>query len=301
MRRTDGQTRDYRPLEGTLSLYRTLGATEPTQDGILTFVNQYGKLGEGVDVLTVLDDGQLSRVEPLGKWQRTIAWLGEQVRIWEMLQRGNRDGLARVFKWYGEEVVRYRPPDSLRQRLGLHPADEEHMEHMIRILPGSGELESFIAGPGITSELLSRLSPGDVVGPAWYWLLGSVNSMLRSTTQPALLWDEKRAGPVLCYYPRSLLGAAYLQFATAILSGRVSRVCQVCGRSFEVTKIASRNDRLTCSNTCRTRAYRDRQKKAQVMHAAGKTAQEIADILGSELEAVMGWVCEGGDQKPRHR
>jgi hypothetical protein len=61
--------------------------------------------------------------------------------------------------------------------------------------------------------------------------------------------------------------------------------------------IASRNDRLTCSNTCRTRAYRDRQKRAQELHAAGKPPQEIAEILGSILETVTGWLHKEGDSK----
>jgi hypothetical protein len=129
-----------------------------------------------------------------------------------------------------------------------------------------------------------------VLLPARWQVLSWVNGALGKTAQPALSWDDRAGRSVLYTWPRSLLGAAYLQFAHAILSGRLSQTCVVCGRAFEVTKISSRNDRLTCSNTCRTRAYRDRQRKAQELFAGGRTPREIARLLGTTTDKVKAWV-----------
>jgi hypothetical protein len=294
--RPGAPTREYYPLAGNQSLYRVLAAVDPTEEGILAFVQRYGRLGEGVEAWADLPDGRSALVEPLREWRTVITWLGEQVRVWDMIEAGDLDGLAPIIQWDGKKAVRYQMPVAVRR--SLLPEWDQLPEEFRRDADKRDEDFYTIAGGRQEGDRLLRLTPGDVLQPARYWLLDGVNGMLGNTTQPALLWDDTGGRVILRHYPRSLLGAAYLQFAVAILSGRVSRICQVCGRSFEVTKIASRNDRLTCSNTCRTRAYRDRQKKAQELHAAGKAPQEIAVIIGSDLETVAGWLHKEGDSEP---
>jgi hypothetical protein len=286
-------SRQYRPLAGNLSLYRALAAVDPTGEGILAFVERYGRLGKGVETSADLPNGRHGIVEPFGTWRTVIVWLRETVRLWDMIEAGDSDGLASVIKWDGKGAVRYCVPAAVGELLW---PGWENLPEDYRRQAEKREADCYtIAGGVLGPDRLLRLTPGDVLQPARYLLLDLVNGMLGNTTQPALLWDDKAGRPILRHYPNSLLGAAYLQFATAILSGRVSRTCQVCGRQFEVTTLASRNDRLTCSNTCRTRAYRDRQKKAQELYAGGKTLREIAKILGSRLEAVKGWVRKEKD------
>jgi hypothetical protein len=279
---------DYYPLGENVSLYRTLAAVEPTETGILEFVNRYGPLGEGVEKYAELPDGRHGMVEPLEDWRHTVVWLGEAIRLWDMIERGDRDGLARVIKWQGKKAVYYREPETVRRWLHI-PSRKELPEDVWRRLK---ELERPIASVDHSPEILATFTPGDVVEPARAWVVFTVNGTLANTVQPAFLWD--RRGRVLFRtWPRSLLGATYLQFATAIRSHRVSRECQVCGKPFEVTNIASRNDRLTCSQTCRTRAYRDRQKKARELHAAGRKPGEIAREIGSTTKKVREWIKKG--------
>jgi hypothetical protein len=298
VRRFDAPMSIYHPLSGSLSLYRILAAVDPTEEGILEFVRQYGSLGEGVEIRAELPDEHSALVEPLEKWRHAVVWLAEEIRVWELIQRRDYEGLGCIIKWE-RDSVRYVVPTSLKKQLGAGPIlDNRGLQPLLKAayVTGSITLETaekasnVIAATTLGDDRFSRLKPGDVLQPARYWLLDGVNRVLGMTTQPALLWDEKRGQPILCHYPRSLLGAAYLQFAAAILSDRVSRVCQICGRPFEVTNLASRNDRLTCSNTCRTRAYRDRQKKAQELHDAGKKPREIAKQLGTTVEKVNTWI-----------
>jgi hypothetical protein len=136
----------------------------------------------------------------------------------------------------------------------------------------------------------------EVVEPAKCFVLRIINSYLGRAAQPVLLWDSKskHRKVLLRYYPRSLLGAIALQFATAILSERATRICPVCQRYYEVTAQASRNDRLTCSNRCRVRAYRDRQQKARELHREGWTKKRIAAELGSDVTKIKKWLQDKG-------
>jgi hypothetical protein len=140
-----------------------------------------------------------------------------------------------------------------------------------------------IASADHNPGLLASFAPGEVEAPARCVVLRIVNDSLGRAAQPALLWDQKHRKVPQRNYPRSLLGAVHLQFAAAILSGREARMCPVCGRYFEVTALASRNDRLTCSNRCRVRAYRDRQQRARELHGEGWSLTRIAEDLGSKI------------------
>jgi hypothetical protein len=277
-----GPVRHYRPLTGKDSLYRTLAAVSPTAEGILDFARRYGRLGEGVEAFGTLPDGSHVTVEPLGAWRRTITWLGEAVRLWDLAQAEDRAGLSKVIRWGRKGAVRYQAPRDLLLRLhGYLPSPE------VRTL-----LEGMhtIAAADYNPDLFSTFTQGDVVDPARCFVLRIVNDFLDRTAQPALLWDGKHKRVLLRHYPRSLLGAIYLQFSTAILSGRETRMCSVCQRYFEVTALASRNDRLTCSNRCRVRAYRDRQQRARELRAKGWSPKRISAEIGSAVSIIKKWL-----------
>jgi hypothetical protein len=284
--------RGYRPLAGTLSLYQALAKVEPTEEGVLAFVRRYGPLGEGVETSAETPEDRYATVEPLPAWRKTVVWLREWIRLWDMIKRGDRDGLARFIKWRGKEKVFYQASPALHAALG-HPEElPEGVHELWDALWGEGLT---IAGADPSDRGVARLTQltrGDVIQPARLVLLAAVNGTLGRTTQPALIWDDKAARARMFTHPRSLLGAAYLQFATAILSGRLSRTCQVCGRAFEVTNVSSRNDRLTCSNTCRTRAYRDRQQQAREFHDKGWSLKRISKELRSDVSTVKKWISQ---------
>jgi hypothetical protein len=282
----DGPVRHYWPLAGKESLYRILAAVSPTPEGIVDFARQYGRLGEGVETYSTLPDGSYATVEPLAGWRTTIGWLGEAVRLWDLAQQSDSAELSKVIRWDKKGVVRYQAPRDLLIRVfGSLPPPE-----LRSIIESMIEEKHVIASTVHNPKRFAAFAQGDVVEPARCVVLSLVNDCLSRTAQPALLWDVKARRVLLRHYPRSLLGAVSLQFATAILSGRTTQTCPVCGRYFEVTALASRNDRLTCSNRCRVRAYRDRQQKARELHGKGWSFKRISKELGSDVSTIKQWL-----------
>jgi DNA-binding NarL/FixJ family response regulator len=82
--------------------------------------------------------------------------------------------------------------------------------------------------------------------------------------------------------------------ARAIDGDRRYQQCPVCRRWFELTPGVHRADKLTCSQACRTRAYRHRQEKAVQLHAEGRTVRQIAKEIGSDVKTVRGWIQNSG-------
>src|SRR5262249_28052326 len=126
----------------------------------------------------------------------------------------------------------------------------------------------------------STFKPGEVDRPALLRVIEHVNEVLSDNTAPGLFWDHRSNRTVFQDMPRSLLGAIYLQLAHAVAGSRPSRRCEVCGRWFELDPAKTRADRRTCSNTCRTKRYRQRQYRARDLHAQGKSPRQIARVLG---------------------
>jgi len=275
--REGGPVKRYRVTTARESLYRILAAVSPTPAGILDFAREYGRLGESVETYATLPDGSGRTVEPLRKWRAVIVWLSEAVRLWDLANADDRAGLGKVIRWNKGEV-RYRMPRRLfRLVVGEGPPDLTQLWDMMHTI-SSFDGSAFIRN--------------DVIEPARCFVLRIINNFLGGAAQPAMLWDSKHKRVLLRYLPRSLLGAIALQFGTAILSGRTTRVCPVCQRYFEVTAQASRSDRLTCSDRCRIRAYRDRQQRARSLHAKGWSAKRIAHDLGSDISTIKKWLAQ---------
>jgi hypothetical protein len=87
-----------------------------------------------------------------------------------------------------------------------------------------------------------------------------------------------------------LWGFLLFQFGMSLIEGRRFRRCEGCGKWFPLAPSVNRADRTTCSDSCRYQQYRRRRLRAIEMHDAGKTAKQIAKELGSEVNAVKGWV-----------
>jgi hypothetical protein len=56
----------------------------------------------------------------------------------------------------------------------------------------------------------------------------------------------------------------------------------------------NRADKQTCSQTCRTRVYRQRKQRALALDAEGKTARAIARELDAKPDAVTKWIASAG-------
>jgi hypothetical protein len=149
-----------------------------------------------------------------------------------------------------------------------------------------------IASKDNNPEAFSTFTPGEVVRPALLRVNEHINQVLPGQTAPGLFWDPRGRRTVFQDMPLSLLGAIYLQLAHAVAGNRPSRRCEVCRRWFELDPTRTRADRRTCSNTCRTKSYRQRQYRARELYGKGKSPCEIARALGSDVTTVKTWLKE---------
>jgi hypothetical protein len=102
--------------------------------------------------------------------------------------------------------------------------------------------------------------------------------------------DETTGAFSLQVEPRSLLGALWAQFAVAVGEAKKFRQCRTCGRWFELSPEAARTNRRFCSEACRSKAYRGRKERARELAAQGRTPDDIARELDSDLETVRSWL-----------
>src|SRR5262249_32753978 len=137
---------------------------------------------------------------------------------------------------------------------------------------------------------LSKLKTGELVRPALWFVHYHVNGSVSGQVTPMLVWDWVEGRSVFRFVPKNLRAALWWQFAQAVEGNRDYHRCPVCGRWFERSPGVNRADRQTCSPTCRTKAYRQRQEAARRLHAEGKTLREIAHEVGSTVANVRKWV-----------
>jgi hypothetical protein len=124
-----------------------------------------------------------------------------------------------------------------------------------------------------------------------WFLQEALDLTLVAMTTCRMRWDTERMQPDLQVQPIHLPGAMYLQLAQSVAPRTKYQRCASCRRWFEVAPGVSRSDRLTCSAACRQRGHRERVRRARELHAQGKRPQQIANLLGSEIEAVRHWIA----------
>jgi hypothetical protein len=93
--------------------------------------------------------------------------------------------------------------------------------------------------------------------------------------------------------PRNLFAALCLQFALALAGNKSYQRCASCGKWFELLPGVNCADKQTCSQTCRTRLYRQHKERTLALHAQGKTVRAIASELDAKPEAVKKWITTG--------
>lgn len=91
---------------------------------------------------------------------------------------------------------------------------------------------------------------------------------------------------------KSLSAVIWSQLALYAVGDVNFRQCETCEKWFEVAVGTNRPDRLFCSQGCRFKAYRRRQKQACELHAAGKSIEAIAAELQSDPKTVQGWLSK---------
>jgi hypothetical protein len=306
----DKDYRVYSPLTDEPALFRILADTPATAEGILSFASRFGSLGapaawpiepvapEQNKPDTLLLYWDITQVgwkgrglperwakliepfagigEPLFVWGQTIAWLAHLTHLWDLAEANDQRGLAPFVRWHGEEIIHTFPPLKGPHR----PMDEESGWR----LRGRRVMQNRHRN----GEPLNRR--GDLVGPARQFVTTAVDLELKSKVETRLRWDARTGMPGLVQRTMSLVGAVWLQFALVVGGGTPPRRCPACRRWFVVGADApNRIDRQTCSDSCRVKLHRLR-RAAKEMHAGGKSAEQIAQALKSDVKTIKAWI-----------
>jgi hypothetical protein len=259
-----GCARRYEPLRQHGALFRTFAEVDTNlwaSKGIVAFANTYGLLGRppaGYRLQaskelkapgSLIDDWDLVWV-----WWKAIREMRDLVQLWDLLRARDHTQLKYYVRWEGDKVVYDNhpelPPGSLVSRDGLRSV-------------------WVIASREERQDWFEYFTPGDVITPAYYHLMASINVWLQGLADPRLRWDEKQGRPVSKIVPSSLLGALWLQFHQAVAGQKDYRQCAVCQSWFEISPRVNRASRLYCGDACRSQAYRDRKKVGQQGHEEG--------------------------------
>jgi hypothetical protein len=291
----------YNPFAVTPHLFRTFANTVPLPTDILVFASRYGWLGAGTSIKAQDHEPRTRRRtallgESYATWVRQIALMRDMVRLWDLCEAGNIEALSRHIRWDSEKVrviyqsqpsgaaedsstpVCARPHELLSYRRHQETIADNLPENPIRAILDKESFE------------FERLTPGDVLLPALVYLERQINKQLEAEGEPRMLWDLHGIRLNLRFLPRNLLSMLWMQFACEV-SGKVAyRECGSCKRWVRIGPDAARRSRLYCSNACRTRGLRDRQRAARALRSEGKSIEAIADELKSDAETIKKWV-----------
>src|SRR5262249_31018564 len=192
-------------------------------------------------------------------------------------------GLAEVIRWEGGRTLYCPRPGWFL--LDWTQRQSENLPNAARWIRDLG------LGAYADAVLLPEGQEGDVVGAATVALETLVNRELQTDIGLRLATNRRTGRPALRPFPKSLAGALWVQFAEAVSGGKRYRVCKECSSWFEIPLRGARISREYCSNACKSRAYRERQERARMLHAEGKPLKDIAKTFDTTVKVVRGWVA----------
>jgi hypothetical protein len=269
------------------AVFRAFAEIRPDKEGVLAFASRHGNLFDGVELVPATRTDTL-RGQPLSgvlleTWQYHIADVQRLVGLWDLLQHGDPDRLAPHIQW------RRDGKEGVSVRFDSHPPAGKGQGPAL----GFRRVRDLIASRDTRPELLATFTPEDPFVPGWAYLQQVLENRLfdaNVSVEARMIWDVRRKRPALRLAAPTLLSAVWFQLADAVSNDRTFTRCRECGRWFEVAPDAARTHRRFCSNSCRSKAYRERQDRARQLHVAGKTFAEIAQELDSDVTTVRRWI-----------
>jgi hypothetical protein len=258
---------------GDSALFRAFAALplEPRaemMEAVLTFAQIYGSLDNNAAV--PLEGREMSLEERLNtrivhNWRDEITSLKVMVNVWEALEKRNWKGLRAVL------------PDGYFQS----PASRADADDL-----AAAAVRFFYVR--IPYQLSYRFRFGTLPFPH-----GEDDEV---GVMPTVSWND-RAGKATIKLPFSLRDVMVYQLGLALLQSKSIdsyQACAGCGRWLELNPRLNRDDRQTCSVSCRGKLYRQRQEKARELRGKGWPAKRIAKELGSNVSTVKKWLQHGG-------
>jgi hypothetical protein len=250
------------PAAEDRALFRNFARVETSTEAIAAFANRYGLLWHSMVGV------------PFAEWEYEIMTMRLLIGIWDAVIHKDTDVFADCFeKMPGG--YRYCYADTLAYR---------------RYGSKTPSIEISVSG-----------GRGTLLQVAREFVIAAVNVRLRELegyfelrTKQLKTKHNPTAGPVLGWQPNNLLGAMWLQFAESISGLKRYHQCEACQRYIELSPDVNRADRRYCSDACRNRALRRRQKFARDMRKSGKSLREISRATGSNIETLKQWLDQKG-------
>jgi len=274
------EARPFAPLMEHTGLFREFADMHPlTPEKAIAFADKFGTLGaedltfkidRAIEGGTLPGHG-LARAlkwhtgERLSAWDFEVAAANHIVELMDLIRSKDVTGLSRFITWSEDgQDAKYR---------GIKDAFKTIT---------SAQLNANPASPTRTP---------DVIRPAMWAIQTQINLRLKNyVSKPKLLWDSQVRRLTVRIIPENLISAIWLQIALAVEGNKDYRQCSQCQRWFEVGGDHVREDAKYCQQSCRSKAYRERQKKARELAKSGMKPREIAEQLDSDIKAVKGWI-----------
>ena len=291
------RARRYAPLRDCPALFQVFAKLRLDPQELVAFANQYGRLIEDTiqtspvdrghppfrDEAHKLDYGKRQPAqfypETYDLWCEQIVAMRQAVDVWECVQEADEETLAKHLTWWQEPNGAYKATYNSHPQVG----PKEEPDYPDRRTHG-------IIFTKTADEMVNQgLNLGDLTFPAREQLRRVINQHFEGLVMPQSIWSADHTRIVLGLVPKNLLGALWLQFAEAVASDKIYRLCKECSKQYEVNE-SERAVRHYCSNKCRSKAYRERQNEARKKHAAGQSFEDIARELDSDVKTIKVWV-----------
>jgi hypothetical protein len=273
---------EWQPSQVPDELFLKFSYLDPaSDDAIRNFANANGLLGGFLHWLSLSapkraaekpgtiggQKNKAIKAEPRSYWRNHIRRMKDAIELWMALKTQNTELLVK--RRIQPDQIEYEGPKRRSKPFKFH--DSEAIT-----LPDR-------------SVIAKRFKLEDLITPARVYLQNMVDGQLRNYVEHRLhvAPDVKSAGTYAM--PTSLIGAMWLQVTKAIGDLSSIRPCDVCGKPMVITPGGYRNNRRSCSNTCRMKIYETRKLEARQLLKEGVLADEIAIRLDTEVAQVLKW------------
>jgi hypothetical protein len=253
--------RPVKPTAEDGALFRNFAQLEPTTEAIAEFANRYGLLWDtevGV---------------PFWAWEFEIRTMRFLIAVWDAIAAKETEVLNKHFpKVRGKFKFPYVDSVLFYSRRGAPP----QLVHELEVVAHEDWTCLGAALQYLIMSLNFRLQePG-----------GLVKLRLKQVKSKYGLTH----GLVLTLAPAELLSAMWYQFADSIANEKKYRQCEACWRYMELSPDKNRADRIYCSDACRNKALRRRQKRAREMRDENRSLREISMETGSDIDTIKQWL-----------
>lgn len=223
---------------------------DPTRDKIQAFANTWGMLTAGV-IRTGrhLTNGWIA-AESLRDWQTALMDFRLLWETWEAVR-------ALLHGDSHSTSSQRNASRLLRGRITWRNRDTTVGYHAE--LPEGGFRTWVLAHPGYHEDLLEAFKPGDVLGPARYYVHMELTERLRRRVNLVVGFTGASGHDTqMRYSPSDLVTAMYVHFALDVAGARgEERICAACNHPF----LPRRRDQRFCGKLCRERAGYHRRKE----------------------------------------